>query len=94
MRFRSIECGLRGPFYLGMYEVTQEEYQRVIGGNPSEILQREEAQTGGRTRHAAISGGGSVGGDQCGGLLSRRLSVTLAEEKAAGRNYRLPSGGR
>src|SRR5208283_2283731 len=24
-------------FYLGMYEVTQEEYQRVVGGNPSEF---------------------------------------------------------
>jgi formylglycine-generating enzyme required for sulfatase activity len=32
------EVHISRPFYLGVYEVTQEEYQRVVGHNPSRYL--------------------------------------------------------
>ena len=51
------------PFYLGTYLVTQEEYQRVMGTNPSEFLGHgQEQRQGGRSGHEAVSGGECIVG--------------------------------
>jgi formylglycine-generating enzyme required for sulfatase activity len=77
------------PFYMGVYQVTQEEYERVVGSNPS---------------HFSASGGGKdkVKGKDTRRLpaenvswddaveFCRRLSE-LPEDKRAGRLYRLPT---
>ena len=75
------------PFCLGVYPVTQDEYQRVIGTNPSCFA---EAETGdalgtvaGRLPVERVSWD-----DAC--EFCRRLSE-LPAEKAAGRHYRLPT---
>jgi formylglycine-generating enzyme required for sulfatase activity/outer membrane protein assembly factor BamB len=77
------------PFYLGVYEVTQEEYQRVMGSNPSFF-----APTG--------TGKDKVAGRSTARFpveqvtwpsaveFCRRLSQ-LPAEKQAGRVYRLPT---
>ena len=45
------------PFYLGMYLVTQDEYQRVMGSNPSEFSAtgKGKDKVGGRTRSGSRS---------------------------------------
>ena len=77
------------PFYMGVYEVTQGEYERVMGKNPS---------------HFSANGGGKekvVGQDttrypvenvswEDAVAFSKKLS-DLPAEKAAGRSYRLPT---
>ncbi|MCY2991427.1 MAG: formylglycine-generating enzyme family protein, partial [Planctomycetota bacterium] len=64
------------PFYLGVYEVTQAQYQKVVGSNPSdfkgEFLPVEN-----------VSWDDAV-------TFCKRLSE-VAEERAAGRTYRLPT---
>jgi formylglycine-generating enzyme required for sulfatase activity len=77
------------PFYFGVYEVTQEEYQKVTGLNPSELS-------------ATGKGKGRVDGQDTKRLpvewvswfeaveFCRKLSE-MPQEKAAGRSYRLPS---
>jgi len=66
------------PFYLGLCEVTQIQYQRVMGNNPSRFL----------------VGGPSAPVDQVAWYdaleFCRRLSA-LPKEKSAGRVYRLPT---
>jgi formylglycine-generating enzyme required for sulfatase activity len=77
------------PFFLGRYEVTQEEYQRVVGANPSEF-----SATG---NHRSLVGGQdtkrfpveNVSWDEA-AEFCRKLSE-IPGEKAAGRTYRLPS---
>ncbi len=77
------------PFYLGMYEVTQEEYQRVVGNNPSAFSARgqQKGQVAGQDTKRfpveCVSWDNAV--EFCGKLSE------LAEEKTAGRRYRLPS---
>jgi formylglycine-generating enzyme required for sulfatase activity len=77
------------PFLLGCYEVTQAEYQRVMGANPSWF----SAQGGGREQVAGketsrypvdmVSWDDAV-------EFCRRLS-DLPDEHSAGRTYRLPT---
>jgi serine/threonine-protein kinase len=80
---------ITNPFYLGMYVVTQEEYQRVMGNNPSCF-----SATGGDKDKVAsqdtkrfpvvyVFWGDAV-------EFCRKLSE-IPEEKAAGRTYLLPS---
>jgi formylglycine-generating enzyme required for sulfatase activity len=80
---------ITNALYLGVYEVTQADYERVMGANPSWFS----------------NGGG--GKDRASGLDTSRLPVeyvawddavafcsklsSLAEEKAGGREYRLPT---
>ncbi len=77
------------PFYFGTYQVTQEEYERVMGTNPSSFSR----------------GGG--GNDRVSGMDTSRFPVetvswndaaefcrklsALPAERAAGREYRLPT---
>jgi formylglycine-generating enzyme required for sulfatase activity len=83
------EVEISQPFYMGVYEVTQEEYQKVVGTNPSWF----SPQGGGKddvanqdtrrfpvervTWHDAVE-------------FCRKLS-DLPEEKRAGRVYHLPT---
>ncbi|MDB4532797.1 SUMF1/EgtB/PvdO family nonheme iron enzyme [bacterium] len=67
---------LTKPFMLGTYEVTQDQYQRVIGTNPSKFK-------GVNNPVEMVSWTDAV-------EFCRRLSA-LPAEKAAGRVYRLPT---
>jgi formylglycine-generating enzyme required for sulfatase activity len=67
---------LTKPFYLGVYQVTQEEYERVIGTNPSKFK-------GSRNPVETVSWENAV-------EFCRKLS-SLPEEKIAGSVYRLPT---
>jgi formylglycine-generating enzyme required for sulfatase activity len=63
-------------YYLGAYEVTQEQYQRIMGENPS-------AFKGANNPVETVSWEDAV-------AFCKKLSE-LPEEKAAGRVYRLPT---
>jgi formylglycine-generating enzyme required for sulfatase activity len=83
------EVEISQPFYMGVYEVTQEEYQKVMGTNPSWF----SAQGRGKDKVANqdtrrfpvewVSWNDAV-------EFCRKLSE-LPEEKRAGRVYRLPT---
>jgi formylglycine-generating enzyme required for sulfatase activity len=83
------EIEITQPFYMGVYEVTQEEYEKVMGTNPSWF----SAQGGGKSLTAGIdtrrfpvervSWNDAV-------EFCRRLS-DLPEERRAGRAYGLPT---
>jgi formylglycine-generating enzyme required for sulfatase activity len=70
------------PFYLGLYEVTQEEYERVMGTNPSSFKQVPGQNTR-RFPVESVSWHDAV-------EFCRKLSE-LPAEKNAGRAYRLPT---
>ena len=67
---------LTKPYYLGVYEVTQDEYERLMGINPSNFKGR-------RNPVESISYDNAI-------AFIKRLN-DLPEEKAAGRVYRLPT---
>jgi serine/threonine-protein kinase len=77
------------PFYLGAYVVTQGEYQRVMGTNPSEFSatgkQKDKAAGQDTQRLPAECVSWDDAAEFC-----RKLS-DLPGEKAAGRTYLLPS---
>jgi len=77
------------PFYFGMYELTQEEYERVMGTNPSSLSvtgQNKDQVTGQDTKRFPID---PVSWDDA-VEFCRKLSE-MPEEKAVGRTYQLPS---
>ena len=77
------------PFYLGVYEVTQEQYQQVVGANPSEFSatgKQKEKVAGQDTKRFPVE---SVSWDDA-VEFCRKLSV-MPGERIAGRWYRLPS---
>ncbi len=77
------------PFYLGVTEVTQEEYQRVMGNNPSwfSAMGKGKDNVGDKdTKRFPVE---SESWDDA-VVFCRKLS-DFPEEKAAGRWYRLPS---
>jgi uncharacterized protein (TIGR02996 family) len=78
---------LTWPFYLGVFPVTQEEYWRVMGTNPSAFAQhgprRDPGVELGRNPVERVSW--DMAEQFC-----RRLSE-LPEERRAGRRYRLPT---
>jgi formylglycine-generating enzyme required for sulfatase activity/serine/threonine protein kinase len=77
------------PFYLGTYLVTQGEYQRVMGANPSKFSttgKSKEKVAGQDTKRFPVE---NVCWDDA-VEFCRKLSE-MPEEKAIGRTYRLPS---
>ena len=77
------------PFWLGVTDVTQGEYQRVMGANPSEFSatgQHKDQVRGQDTKGFPVE---HVSWDDLVNFC-RKLS-NLPEEKAAGHTYRLPS---
>jgi formylglycine-generating enzyme required for sulfatase activity len=70
------EVTLSQPFYMGVHEVTQSQYEQVMGSNPSHF-------TGRSNPVESVSWDDAV-------KFFRRLSA-LPEEQAAGRVYRLPT---
>ncbi len=77
------------PFYLGTYLVTQGEYQRVMGTNPSEFSasgKSKDKVAGQDTKRFPVE---CVSWDDA-VEFCRKLSE-MPEEKAAGRTYLLPS---
>jgi formylglycine-generating enzyme required for sulfatase activity len=82
-------------FYLGMYEVTQSEYQKVMGNNPSDFqgdkIAERHPKTG-RVVKAVDSSNYPVESVSWNDAVEfcKRLSA-LPEERAAGRVYRLPT---
>jgi len=77
------------PFYFGVYDVTQEEYQRVMGRNPSEYSATGEGKAkveGQDTKRFPVE---QVSWDDA-VEFCRELS-NLPQERTAGRWYRLPT---
>jgi formylglycine-generating enzyme required for sulfatase activity len=75
------EVTITKPFHIGVYEVTQAEYEKVIGKNPSKF----NKDNGGGPDHPVetVSWDDAV-------AFCKQLSE-LPEEKKAGRVYRLPT---
>ncbi|HLJ96439.1 MAG TPA: formylglycine-generating enzyme family protein [Gemmataceae bacterium] len=75
------EIVITTPFYMGVHEVTQREYERVMGKNPSFF----HAKNGGSPDHPVdqVLWGEAV-------EFCTKLSA-LPEEKKVGRRYRLPT---
>ena len=71
------EVTISKPFYMGVYEVTQKQYEKIMGKNPSHFKLVGSDLPVDQVRW-------SEGGDYC-----ARLS-DLADERKAGRVYRLP----
>jgi formylglycine-generating enzyme required for sulfatase activity len=71
------------PFYLGIYEVTQAEYEQVMRSNPSHFNRKKVGQDTSRFPIENVSWKHAT--EFCG-----RLSE-LPDERAAGRVYRLPT---
>ena len=74
--FQTREVTLTKPFMIGIHEVTQEQYERVTGDNPSNWIE-------GANNPVKLQWVTAVG-------FCRKLSA-LPSEKAAGRVYRLPT---
>jgi serine/threonine-protein kinase len=77
------------PFYLGMYPVTQEEYQKAMGASPSEFSATGKSKdhvAGQETKRFPVEMVSWQDTDE----FCSRLSE-LSEEKSAGARYRLPS---
>jgi formylglycine-generating enzyme required for sulfatase activity/serine/threonine protein kinase len=80
---------LTKPFYLGACLVTQGEYEKVMGSNPSEFSatgKSKDKVAGRDTKRFPVE---CVSWDDC-VEFCRKLS-DMPAEKAAGRTYRLPS---
>src|SRR5262249_40299830 len=75
------EVTISKPFHIGVYEVTQGEYEKVAGTNPSNF---NKANGGGPDHPVEM-----VSWDDAGGFC-KKLSE-MPGEKKAGRNYRRPT---
>ncbi len=83
------EVAITEPFYLGVYEVTQEEYQKVMGINPSYYSARgggKDKVVGQDTTRFPVEAVTWLDAR----LFCRKLAER-PEEKERGRQYRLPT---
>ncbi len=77
------EVEITKPFYMGVYEVTQAEYEKVMGKNPSFFKKEQVGKDTGSFPVERVSWYDAV-------EFCKKLSE-LASEKRAGRVYRLPT---
>src|SRR5262245_61907597 len=77
---------LTRPFYLGVFPVTQSEFERVLGENPSEFTADNEECEGQDVSRFPVD---SPTWDQA--IAFCKALSGLREEKEAGRVYRLPT---
>ena len=77
------------PFYLGAYEVTQREYQAVMGNNPSYFSPEGAGKDEARGQDGSQFPVENVSWDDA-NEFCRKLSA-MAAEKSARRVYRLPT---
>jgi formylglycine-generating enzyme required for sulfatase activity len=77
------------PFYLGVYPVTQADYEQVMGVNPSSFSSNGKHATKVTGQDTSRHPVDSVSWDDA-AEFCRRLSA-LPKEKSAGRTYRLPT---
>jgi formylglycine-generating enzyme required for sulfatase activity len=77
------EVEITKPFYLGVHEVTQEQYCKVMGNNPSRFTAAGEGQDTSNFPVEQVSWHDAV-------KFCQKLSA-LAVEKQAKRTYRLPT---
>ncbi len=77
------EAAIDHPYYLGVYEVTQEEWSKVMGSNPSHFAFDRVGQNTARFPVDSVSYDDAL-------KFCHNLSE-LADEKSAGRAYRLPT---
>jgi formylglycine-generating enzyme required for sulfatase activity len=83
------EVEITRPFYMGVYEVTQEEYEKVMGTNPSHFSAGGEGKdqvANQDTRRFPVE---SVSWNDAMEFCHKLSAVP--EERAAGRVYRLPT---
>jgi WD40 repeat protein/serine/threonine protein kinase len=77
------EVTITKPFHIGVYEVTQAEYEKVTGKNPSKFNKANGPDASGDHPVEMVSWDDAV-------AFCQKLSE-LPEEKKAGRLYRLPT---
>ena len=77
------EVTISKDYYLGVYEVTQAQYEKVMGKNPSRF---QGAKVGNENADLAVENGSWDDAVE----FCKKLS-DLPEEKKAGRMYRLPT---
>jgi serine/threonine protein kinase len=77
------EAVIDHPYYLGVYEVTQEEWSKVMGSNPSHFAFDRVGQNTARFPVESVSYEDAL-------KFCHNLSE-MADEKSAGRVYRLPT---
>ena len=80
---------IRRPFYMGMYEVTQGEYERVMGANPSSFSAKGKGSEKVAAQDTSAQPVESLSWESA-TLFCQKLSA-LPREKAATRVYRLPT---
>jgi uncharacterized protein (TIGR02996 family) len=80
---------LSRAFYLGVYPVTQEQYGRVLGTNPSSFRAGGEGETSVRGLDTSAFPVENVSWHDA--VLFCQLLSVLPQEREAGRVYRLPS---
>jgi formylglycine-generating enzyme required for sulfatase activity len=83
------EVEITRPFYLGAHEVTQAQYQKVMGTNPSHFAPAGAGQDQVRGQNTADFPAENMTWEEAADFC-RRLSA-LPEERRAGRVYRLPT---
>ena len=81
------EVSITKPFYLGVYEVTQAEYEKVMGKNPSYFSPKGDAQDSVKDMETGQFPVERVSWDDA-VAFCKKLSE-LPEEKKAGQVYRL-----
>ncbi len=83
------EVEITRPFFMGSYQLTQEEYQRVMGKNPSYFCATGGGKDGVKkldTKHLPVE---TVSWEEA--MAFCETLSKLPEEKKAGRVYRLPT---
>ena len=83
------EVSITRPFYLGVYVVTQAEYEKVMGNNPSYFSAKDTGKDSVKDMDTSRFPVETVSWDDA-VAFCKKLSE-LPEEKKAGRVYRLPT---